>query len=106
MATPQQQVPGGRRFIYEKAHELGVRSVILDGPDSWAQSLLETKQIDKFVPVDFTDAESAFDRCVTALKKVKTVSAGRICPGVLADHHGTWQRTLPCPPVSKCPKPF
>mmetsp|Transcript_14843 Transcript_14843/g.44835 ORF Transcript_14843/g.44835 Transcript_14843/m.44835 type:complete len:618 (-) Transcript_14843:511-2364(-) len=62
----------GKKFIYEKAHELGVRSVILDGPDSWAQSLLDTKQIEKFVPIDFTDAESAFDRCVTALKKVKS----------------------------------
>lgn len=52
-----------------------MRSVILDGPDSWAQSLLDTKQIEKFVPIDFTDAESAFDRCVTALKKVKSVRA-------------------------------
>jgi len=27
----------GKRFIYEKAKELGVRAVIVDGPDSWSQ---------------------------------------------------------------------
>ena len=62
------------RFIYEKAHELGVRSIILDGPDSWAQSLQEDGKIERFVPVDFADAESAFDRCVAAIHKVKAVS--------------------------------
>ncbi len=62
------------RFIYEKAHELGVKSVILDGPDSWAQSLQEEGKIEKFVPVDFSDAESAFERCVAALNRIKSVS--------------------------------
>lgn len=27
----------GKRFIFEKAKELGVRSVLIDGPDSWSQ---------------------------------------------------------------------
>lgn len=27
----------GKRFIFEKAKELGVRSVIIDGPDSWSK---------------------------------------------------------------------
>ena len=27
----------GKRFIFEKAKELGVRSVIVDGPDSWSK---------------------------------------------------------------------
>jgi hypothetical protein len=26
-----------KRFIFEKAKELGVRSVIIDGPDSWSK---------------------------------------------------------------------
>ena len=30
----------GKRFIFEKAKELGVRSVIVDGPDSWSKSLV------------------------------------------------------------------
>lgn len=62
----------GKKFIYEKAHELGVRSVVIDGPDSWAQSMLESKQISKFVPIDFSDAETTFGRCVSALNKVKS----------------------------------
>lgn len=76
------------RFIYEKAHELGVKSIILDGPDSWAQSLQDEGKIEKFVPVDFADAESAFDRCVAAINKVKSVSAMMsVHPwGSVADH--------------------
>lgn len=62
------------RFIYEKAHELGVKSIILDGPDSWAQSLQDDGKIEKFVGIDFSDSESAFERCVAAISKIKSVS--------------------------------
>jgi carnosine synthase len=31
----------GKRFIFEKAKELGVRSVIIDGPESWSQVIEE-----------------------------------------------------------------
>lgn len=51
-----------------------MRSIILDGPNSWAQSLQEDGKVEKFVPVDFADAESAFDRCVAAIHTVKAVS--------------------------------
>lgn len=27
----------GKKFIFEKAKELGVRTVVIDGPDSWSQ---------------------------------------------------------------------
>lgn len=54
----------GKRFIFEKAKELGVRSIVLDGPDSWVQ-LLETEGvIEKFVPIDFSNADTVFDRWV------------------------------------------
>ena len=29
--------PAGKRFIFERAKQLGVRSVIIDGPESWSQ---------------------------------------------------------------------
>lgn len=29
----------GKRFIFEKAKQLGVRSVVIDGPDSWCKLL-------------------------------------------------------------------
>eukprot|EP00201_Polytomella_parva_P001332 CAMPEP_0175085088 /NCGR_PEP_ID=MMETSP0052_2-20121109/28449_1 /TAXON_ID=51329 ORGANISM="Polytomella parva, Strain SAG 63-3" /NCGR_SAMPLE_ID=MMETSP0052_2 /ASSEMBLY_ACC=CAM_ASM_000194 /LENGTH=570 /DNA_ID=CAMNT_0016357021 /DNA_START=235 /DNA_END=1947 /DNA_ORIENTATION=+ len=61
----------GKRFIFEKAKELGVRSVVLDGPNGWVQLLEKDKIIEKFVPIDFSDAETVFDRCLEALKKVE-----------------------------------
>jgi hypothetical protein len=30
----------GKRFIFDKAHQLGVRIVVVDGPDSWAKALV------------------------------------------------------------------
>ncbi|KAA6416926.1 MAG: glutathione synthetase ATP-binding domain [Trebouxia sp. A1-2] len=61
----------GKRFIFEKAKELGVRSVIIDGPDSWCQTLQDDKMIEKFIGIDFSDAESVFDKCLAACKKVQ-----------------------------------
>ncbi|KAG2452311.1 hypothetical protein HYH02_003335 [Chlamydomonas schloesseri] len=62
----------GKRFIFEKAKELGVRSVVLDGPDSWAQLLVKEGIIEKFVPIDFSDVETVFDRCLKAVRDVRS----------------------------------
>ncbi|KXZ47333.1 hypothetical protein GPECTOR_36g58 [Gonium pectorale] len=62
----------GKRFIFEKAKELGVRSVVLDGPDSWVKLLEKEGIIEKFVPIDFTDAETVYDRCLAALRVVRS----------------------------------
>ena len=56
-----------------QAKELGVRSVIIDGPDSWSQTLQDDKMIEKFIGIDFSDAESVFDKCLAACKKVQKV---------------------------------
>ncbi|KFM27308.1 Carnosine synthase 1 [Auxenochlorella protothecoides] len=75
----------GKRFIFEKAKELGVRSVLIDGPDSWSQEglgwtwmktllrdELETNGIvERFIGLDMTDADSVFDRALAAIEKVK-----------------------------------
>ncbi|KAL3140541.1 hypothetical protein ABBQ32_005121 [Trebouxia sp. C0010 RCD-2024] len=61
----------GKKFIFEKAKELGVRTVIIDGPDSWCQTLQDEKLAEKFVGIDFSDAETVFDRCLAAVKKIK-----------------------------------
>lgn len=42
-----------------------MRAVVLDGPDSWVQLLEPQGIIEKFVPIDFSDAETVFDRCVS-----------------------------------------
>lgn len=61
----------GKRFIFERAKELGVRSVILDGPDSWSQELVEEGVAEKFVPLDMSDGETLFDRALEAVKRVR-----------------------------------
>lgn len=63
----------GKRFIFEKCHELGVKAVVLDGPDSWAQLLQAEGIISRFIPIDFSDAEHAFDNCLKAIRGVGTV---------------------------------
>ena len=57
-----------------QAKELGVRTIIIDGPDSWCQTLQEEKLAEKFVGIDFSDAETVFDRCLAAVKKIKKAS--------------------------------
>jgi hypothetical protein len=56
-----------------QAKELGVRSVIIDGPDSWCQTLQDDNMIEKFIGIDFSDAEAVFDKCLAACKKVQKV---------------------------------
>jgi carnosine synthase len=60
----------GKRFIFEQAAALGVRSVVLDAPDSWVQLLEKEGVIAKFMPIDFSDAEAVFDKCLAAIKSV------------------------------------
>ncbi|GIL64485.1 hypothetical protein Vafri_18388 [Volvox africanus] len=62
----------GKRFIFEKAKELGVRTVVLDGPDSWIQLLEKEGVVEKFVPVDFTDVDTVYDRCLQAIRAVRS----------------------------------
>lgn len=46
----------GKRFIYERAAALGVKSVILDHPDSWSADLVKEGVIAKFLPVDMSQS--------------------------------------------------
>lgn len=47
----------GKRFIFERAKELGVRSVVVDGPDSWSKAMEAEGVIERFVGLDMADAE-------------------------------------------------
>lgn len=49
----------GKRFIYERAAELGVKSVIIDHYDSWAKTLADEGVIWKFVSVDMSKTTEA-----------------------------------------------
>ena len=64
----------GKRFIFERCKQLGVRSVILDGADSWSQSLVEDGLAEKFIAIDFADTETLFDRVLDACKKVRAAA--------------------------------
>jgi len=44
----------GKRFVYERAKELGVRLVIIESPHSWSRQLLDEGVIESFVPVDMS----------------------------------------------------
>ncbi|KAF8057917.1 hypothetical protein HT031_005863 [Scenedesmus sp. PABB004] len=61
----------GKRFVFEKAKELGVRAVIIDGPDSWSQTLVGEGVAEEFVPLDFADAGTVFDRALAALSALR-----------------------------------
>lgn len=58
-----------------QAKELGVRSVIIDGPDSWSQSMVKEGMVERFVGIDFSDADTIYDRCLAAINKIKQVRA-------------------------------
>lgn len=54
-----------------------MRSVIIDGPDSWSQSLEKEGIIERFIGLDFSDAETVFERSLEAVKKAKAVRSLR-----------------------------
>lgn len=56
----------GKRFILERAAELGVKSVVLDHPDSWSQQLVSEGLIAKFLPVDMTQSSDEVFRSALA----------------------------------------
>jgi len=59
----------GKRFVFERAAQLGVRSVVIEHPDSWAQSLVSEGLIAKFLPVDMNQpAEQVLAQSVEAIK--------------------------------------
>ena len=61
----------GKRFIFERAKELGVRAVVIDGPDSWSKEMEAEGVIERFVGLDMSDAETVYDRCLEAIQRVK-----------------------------------
>ena len=47
--------------------------MVLDGPDSWAQTMAAEGLIEKFVGLDFADADTVYNRCVDAIQAIKKV---------------------------------
>ena len=57
-----------------------MRSVILDGPDSWSQTLVAEGIAERFVPIDFSDPDSVFERCVAAIQAARKVRLSKSRP--------------------------
>jgi len=70
----------GKRFIYEKAHAMGVRCVIVDSADSWSQRLVDEGVAVKFIALDFSkSSDKVFDEALAALEAAeKDPKVGRI----------------------------
>ena len=61
----------GKRFVFDKANELGVRSVVIDSPGSWTDDLKSSGVIERVIEVDMgSDEESVFKACVNALSEL------------------------------------
>merc|ERR1719330_1300596 len=61
----------GKRFIFERAAELGVKSVIIDHPDSWSKGLVSEGIIAKFCPVDMAkSSENVFESACDAIQQL------------------------------------
>jgi len=59
----------GKRFIFERAAQLGVKSVIIDHPDSWSRGLVDEGVIAKFLPVDMSQSsQDVFDQSVELIR--------------------------------------
>lgn len=62
-----------KRSIYETAKELGVKSVVLDGPGSWADSMLQSGTVAGYYPVAFDpDTEVTLKNMLQAINLVRT----------------------------------
>jgi len=61
----------GKRFIFERACELGIKSVIIEHPDSWSRSLVEEGIVAKFIPVDMAaSSEDIFEETLKQLRQL------------------------------------
>ena len=47
--------------------------MVIDGPESWSQTLESDGIIEKFIGVDFSDADTVFNLCLTAIRKAQSV---------------------------------
>lgn len=68
----------GKRFIFERAKELGVRSIVVDGPDSWARDMEKLGTIERFLPLDMSESETVLERCLEAIKEARTSLGGEL----------------------------
>eukprot|EP00928_Gymnodinium_smaydae_P073672 TRINITY_DN5682_c0_g1_i5.p1 TRINITY_DN5682_c0_g1~~TRINITY_DN5682_c0_g1_i5.p1 ORF type:complete len:622 (-),score=89.99 TRINITY_DN5682_c0_g1_i5:386-2185(-) len=59
----------GKRFVFERAAALGIKSVVIEHPDSWARALVDEGLIAKFIPVDMArSSDEIFEESLEQIK--------------------------------------
>ena len=58
----------GKRSMYERARELGVTLVVLDGPGHWTQAATQDGLFEHFIEVDLHPANTLADRAFAAIQ--------------------------------------
>lgn len=73
----------GKRFVFERARDMGVKCVIIEHPDSWARGLVEEGVIAKFIPIDMSqEAEVVFEQSLQAIRALGQDPLTREADGV------------------------
>merc|ERR1712048_1210874 len=63
---------GSKRSIFEKAFEYGVKSVVIDGPSSWASTMTKDGTITKLYEVEFAaDMDATLAEMLEVAKKIQ-----------------------------------
>eukprot|EP00440_Ansanella_granifera_P022679 gb/GFBE01024635.1/.p1 GENE.gb/GFBE01024635.1/~~gb/GFBE01024635.1/.p1 ORF type:complete len:671 (+),score=126.21 gb/GFBE01024635.1/:1-2013(+) len=63
----------GKRFIYEKAKALGVRSILIDSADSWSRVLVDEGVAERFIALDMSQtSESVFRQALSAIEALES----------------------------------
>lgn len=63
----------GKRFTFERAAELGIKSVVIDHHDSWSAGLVADGVIARFLPVDMTKrSDAVFEDVLQHLRSLST----------------------------------
>jgi len=61
----------GKRFIFDRAAEMGIKSVVLDHHDSWVKNLVQEGVVAKFLPVDMSKpSEEIFAEAVRLIQQL------------------------------------
>jgi len=63
----------GKRFVYERAKALGVRSVMIESADSWSKGLLSEGIIEKFISIDMSlSSDQVYEQALSAIQQLKS----------------------------------
>lgn len=58
----------GKLSMYQRARELGVKLVMLDGPDHWTKEYVDTGLFESFIEVDLNEDQSRLERVLSAIR--------------------------------------